>query len=47
MVKLIGQVKIFNREEAEELRQRIGPVLLKFGKLVQQALDLKESLGIK
>jgi len=40
-------VKIFNREQSEELRQRIGPVLFKFGKLVQQALDVKEHLGIK
>lgn len=45
--KLIGEVTIFSRQEAEEFRQRVGPVLSKFGKLVQQSLDVKEGLGMR
>lgn len=40
--KLIGEVRVYSREEAENLRMQVGTVMSKFGKLVQQSLDMKE-----
>jgi hypothetical protein len=45
--KLIGEIKVYGREQAEIKRNQIGPILAKFGKLVQQSLDMKESLNLK
>ena len=43
LTKLIGEVRIFPREKAKEMCKEIGSVLFKFGKLVQQSLDMKEN----
>lgn len=45
--KLLGEIRIFGKEQAEEMRSRVGPILFKFGKLVQQSLDVKEGLGLR
>lgn len=36
--KLVGEVRVYPVEEAEEMRRVVGPILFKFGRLVQQSL---------
>ena len=38
LAKLIGEVKVYPYEKAESMRRVVGPILFKFGRLVQQSL---------
>lgn len=42
LAKLIGEIRVYSREEAEQLRLRVGRVMSRFGKLVQQFLDFSQ-----
>jgi hypothetical protein len=42
LIKVIGEIRVYSREEAERLRLQVGKVMSRFGKLVQQFLDIKE-----
>jgi hypothetical protein len=47
LTKLIGEVRIFTKEQAEVMRKQIGPFLAKFGKIVQQSLDVKDGVTLR
>ena len=40
--KVIGEIKTYDREEAEALRLQVGKIMSRFGKLVQQFFEMKE-----
>lgn len=42
LTKLIGEIRVYSREEAERLRLQVGKVMSRFGKLVQQFLDFSQ-----
>lgn len=45
--KLVGEVRVYPVEEAEEMRRVVGPILFKFGRLVQQSLEIEDGKNVR
>ena len=45
--KLIGEVRLYPKEKIQKMRETVGTILFKFGRLVQQSLDMKESEAVR
>lgn len=45
--KLVGEVKVYPPEEAERMRRAVGPIVFKFGRLVQQSLEMEDGKNVR